>query len=382
MILNLKHLNKFVKYTKFKMDHIEKVVQLLCPLDQMGSLDLVQAYGHLYIFPPTILLLSVHVERKILLLHNKTLPQEFSDAPHMFVQVTQPLMAQLRQQLIDILIYIDDTFLHVPSINQLHINLAITRKLFADCGLTVNEEKSCLAPSQQMEFLGFLFDSVKFTITVTPAKSKALHNLVKSMLAKPCKRVTIRALARVIGKIVSIFPASDEALLHYRTLERFKTRQVCKFKNWSKMVELSHDCLSELKWWDLHLSNTVLSKSLHVLTHNEEIFSDASGYGYGSTWRGIEVQGLFTEKQQLLSINTKELLAIYYALGTHASKFEGKVVLIRCDNMTAISCIRKKGSSNLVRNRITEKIFSLTYAHKFKIQISCIKSKENISDSV
>ena len=45
MILNLKELNKFVKYTKFKMDHVDKVISLLRPLDFMGSLDLTAAYG-------------------------------------------------------------------------------------------------------------------------------------------------------------------------------------------------------------------------------------------------------------------------------------------------------------------------------------------------
>ena len=246
----------------------------------------------------------------------------------------------------------------------------------------MNEEKSCLVPSQRMEFLGFVFDSVRFTITVTPAKTKNIHKLVQCMLKKAHLKVSIRALAKVIGKIVSIFPASEEAPLHYRKLERFKVQQVAKFKSWSKLVKLSSDCVQELKWWDNHLSHNIISRSLHILKFTEEIFSDASGYGYSSTWRGIEVQGLFTEKQRLLSINTKDLLATYYALGAHASKLTSKVVMLRCDNMTAISCIRKKGSSHVVRNRITELIFDIVFTHRFTIQISYVKSKENISDSV
>ena len=50
MILNLKQLNKFVKYTKFKMDHVDQVTKLLQPNFVMSSLDLIQAYGHLHIF--------------------------------------------------------------------------------------------------------------------------------------------------------------------------------------------------------------------------------------------------------------------------------------------------------------------------------------------
>ena len=68
--------------------------------------------------------------------------------------------------------------------------------------------------------------------------------------------------------------------------------------------------------------------SLHVHKPTVEIYSDASGFGFSSTWNGIEVQGLFTEKQKLLLINTKELLAIYYALGAHAEKLSGEVALV------------------------------------------------------
>ena len=40
MILNLKDLNQYVKYTKFKMDGIEKVVYMMCEGDFFASLDL------------------------------------------------------------------------------------------------------------------------------------------------------------------------------------------------------------------------------------------------------------------------------------------------------------------------------------------------------
>ena len=57
-----------------------------------------------------------------------------------------------------------------------------------------------------MEFLGFIFDSIKYTITVTPAKRIAMQKLVFDFW-------------KIIGKIVSIFPACEEAKLHYQTFE-------------------------------------------------------------------------------------------------------------------------------------------------------------------
>ena len=51
MILNLKPLNKFIKYEKFKMDHIENVLNLLCPNMVLTSLDIFSAFSHLYVLP-------------------------------------------------------------------------------------------------------------------------------------------------------------------------------------------------------------------------------------------------------------------------------------------------------------------------------------------
>ena len=47
LILNLKPLNKFIKYQKFKMDNIENLVKMLRPLDWLSSVDIKSAYSHI-----------------------------------------------------------------------------------------------------------------------------------------------------------------------------------------------------------------------------------------------------------------------------------------------------------------------------------------------
>ena len=237
-------------------------------------------------------------------------------------------MVYLRDRLVDILIYIDDTFLHAPTSAELSMNLATTLDLFDKCGLLVNKQKSCIVPTQRMEFLGFLFDSVEYTISVTDDKHQALLNLITKIVKKPRSTMTVRHLAKIIGKIVAIFPACPKAKLHYRTLEHFKTKMVLVHGSWRKWIKLTDTCLRECEWWLHFLKSGPIVHSLHVHKPTVEIYSDASSFGYASTWNGIEVQGLFTEKQKLLLINTKELLAIYYALGAHAEKLSGEVALV------------------------------------------------------
>ena len=378
LILNLRNLNKFVQYTKFRMDHVDQVIKLLRPLDWMCSLDLTQAYGSLFLHPSHQKYFQFTWRGNFYCY--TTLPQGFSDSPRIFVKTTLPLMASLRRQLIDILIYIDDTFLHSHCPNVLIRNLNLTRDLFHNSGLTVNIEKSCLVPVQQMEFLGFVFNSVAYTITVTAAKQKGLLRLVSSILEKPQKPITIRLLAKVIGKIVAMFPASDDAKLNYRILDNLKCKSLAHFKSWDSKVQLTGACLKQLMWWKTFLMKAPISKSLAVPVPTIEIFTDASGFAYGSVKDGVELQGRFTEKQKKFSINTKELLAIYFALGAYASQLKDEVVHIRCDNMVAIFCVKRFGSRDVFRNRLVSKIYGLARKYNFQIVISYIPSKKNLSD--
>ena len=183
MILNLKKLNEHVVYTKFKMDHIDRVVQLLQKGHFLGSLDLVSVYSHLWIQEKYQKFFQFTWRGHYYCY--TTLPQGFADSPQMFVRCTNPIIAHLRKMLIDIVIYIDDTFLRAPTASELEYNLKITQELFAQCGLTVNVEKSCLVPSTHMEFLGSILDSVAYTISVTAKKREALTQLISPILAHP-----------------------------------------------------------------------------------------------------------------------------------------------------------------------------------------------------
>ena len=178
-----------------------------------------------------------------------------------------------------------------------------------------------------MDFLGFMLNSVSYTIEVCTDKHLALMKLITPILSHPHKKITIRLLAKLIGKMVSFFPASGKAKLHYRILEWFK---VCKLEElgcWSSSVKLDDRCLTELKWWSVYLQKPIV-KSLKTYKHTQTIFTDSSNIGFGSIWNGEKFQGLFTQKQKLLSINTKELLAIYYTLSTHAHGLRNEVVLL------------------------------------------------------
>ena len=71
-------------------------------------------------------------------------------------------------------------------------------------GFTIHEVKSTLKPTQQIEFLGFIIDSTKMTVTIRKDKMIAITNKIKKLMAT--KFPTIRRLAIVTGSVISLLP--------------------------------------------------------------------------------------------------------------------------------------------------------------------------------
>ena len=92
-------------------------------------------------------------------------------------------------------------------------------------------------------------------------KCLSLKKLISPIVLRPHKKVTIRMLAKIIGKIVSFFPASDKAKLYYRMLECFKVHKLDELGSWSSDVRLDKRCLNELQWWLVYLKTPIV-KSL------------------------------------------------------------------------------------------------------------------------
>ena len=166
--------------------------------------------------------------------------------------------------------------------------------------------------------------------------------------------------------MVALFPASDHGPLHYRDLERFKIVALRKAGSWNKKTTLTPNCLAEMQWWGDYLS-TVPCKSLLQVKYDTHLYSDSSGEGWVCLCKGAKVNGTFSEKQKLLSINTKELLAIYYGLQCLKDKLKESNILCMCDNTTAVSCILKKGARDRVRDKITKAIFELVWGMNSQI---------------
>ena len=114
------------------------------------------------------------------------------------------------------------------------------------------------------------------------------------------------------------------------------------------------------------------------LKHDRELHTDSSGFGWGSSLDNHdEANGLFTPNQQKYSINTKELLAVYYALKSFKQSIAGQKLKIFTDNTTALSCLLKHGSQHEFRDLLTRKIFAFCFHNRIQITAGFISGISN-----
>ena len=154
-----------------------------------------------------------------------------------------------------LIIYLDDLFIMAESkaLSIEHTNLAIT--LLTTLGFVINEDKSVTSPTQELEFLGFLVNSMTMTLSLSPGKIKNIR--------KDCQRlvnsriVSVRNIARLLGKLSASIQAIFPAPLHYQYLLRAKNQALKEHQSYEAMVTLDEAAIEELQWWrdQLHAWN-------------------------------------------------------------------------------------------------------------------------------
>lgn len=151
--------------------------------------------------------------------------------------------------------------------------------LFNKTGFTIHPEKSVLEPVQKIAFLGFLIDSIKMIVTLTPEKASELAKLCAETIRK--REITIRVFVRIIGKMIAAEPAVQYAPFHYIVLKNEKERCLKSKKgNFDAKLTLSEIARRDLNWWfeNIHSSFcAIVRKPVDTLLQ-----TDSSGTGWGA----------------------------------------------------------------------------------------------------
>ena len=89
-----------------------------------------------------------------------------SSSPSVFTKVMKPVFAYLRSQFGHTCLgYIDDSFYLEDSYMECELATLRAVQLIISLGFKVYAEKSVIIPTQTLEFLGFVLDSIRMIVT-------------------------------------------------------------------------------------------------------------------------------------------------------------------------------------------------------------------------
>ena len=186
------------------METVDSVADLIQPHCYMTSIDLKDAYYLVKISEEDTKYLKFY--KGNFFLKFVVLPNGLSSGPREFTKLTKPPIACLRIEGVIVAIYIDDIIVIGDTYKECITGTIKTTKLFLKLRFILQQEKSSLQPSQEITYLGFVFNSKEMLVTLTSEKREKILESCKSFFKKDS--FTIRELSRLIGTLTSTFPGN------------------------------------------------------------------------------------------------------------------------------------------------------------------------------
>jgi hypothetical protein len=373
-ILNLRKLNEFIDPPHFKLEDIRSALSLVSRGDFLGSIDLKDAYFLIPIHKGHRKFLRFKFKGKIF--QFLCLPFGLCTSPYTFTKIMKPVVNKLRLQGIVLVLYLDDfLFIHKSKVGCEGI-IAKTVKFLEHLGFIINCQKSSLIANQTCKYLGFIINTVNFSLELTDRKKDQIIRLVNEF--EIGKAYKIRRFAEFLGVLTSACPAVAYGFIHCKRLERQKFLAL-KFNggNYEGNIFMIESMLEDLNWWKLNVA--IGSNPIKTQVFVMEIFSDSSLSGWGCYSNGMRAFGFWNEQERKNHINYLELLAAFFAIKCFASELSQCEVLLRLDNTTAIAYVNRAGGVQFPHlSELSRKIWEWCEERKIWLKASYIPSAENI----
>ena len=234
-IIDLKRVNEFIPYQKFKMETLKNIRSLLKEGDLMVKIDLKDAYFTVPLAEKSRKFLRFMWEGNIY----EFLCMMFGlgPAPRIFTKIMKVPMNLLRKLKIRIIIYMDDMLLMGVDLVEIIQARDTTIHLLESLGFIINYKKSVLDPSTLIEFLGVMVDSMSMSLSIPLGKMENLMKMCRETMNQ--KTMTMRKLAKVLGKLKATASGFSWAPLQTRYLQQILVEGSRKGLSYESHIPLS-----------------------------------------------------------------------------------------------------------------------------------------------
>ena len=339
VILDLSALNRFIHCPTFKMISVKDVRAILPEGAFTASVDLTDAYWHVPIARHFQKFLGFRLGRRKFKF--VAMPFGLNIAPRIFTKLTRPIIEELRQKGVRVIVYLDDWLVWADSVEQCLIDTQVLLQVLDARGFKVNLQKSRLTPQRRFEWLGVLWDTSTQLVSLPEDKVLSMTQDLLSFLNKTW--VTRREVERVLGKLQFaslVDPIGKNLLKNLNVYLRHFARRSLR----DKKVPFPPRLRTALRRW-LRPGTLRQSIGFRPPPISLSICTDASNQGWGAhSSSGESRQGSWSVSLSSCHINILELAAVYLALRSFKIK-KGTHVGLHSDNTTVVNCLNRLGSA-------------------------------------
>ena len=345
-ILDLRGLNRFLKVLRFHMLSTAEVLRTVAREEWFTSVDLKDAYFHVPIAPHHRQFLRFAFQGRHF--QFRVLPFGLSLSPRVFTRCVAAALSPLQSRGMKILPYLDDWLICAPSQSQVALDTTLLLSHVARLGLRVNLTKSCLVPSQSTVFLAVSLDAVAMKACPSPQRVDDILRLL--LLFREGRLLRYVEFLRLLGKLTAAATVVSLGLLSLRPLQRWLHSFHLDVR-WHRhrRLKVSRRCLLALAPWR---DRSFLLQGMpmgSIASRRETVTTDASLSGWGAVWQNRTAQGLWPAQVRSEHINVLELRAVHRALQLFLPFLGGRHVLVRSDNVSAVSHINHQGGTRSAR---------------------------------
>ena len=286
LVLDCRDINSHLIQFRFQYEDVSVAKQIFQKGDFLFTFDLKSAYHHIEIFEDhkTYLGFSWVGDGLTRYYQFNVLPFGLATAPYIFTKIIKVLLTYWRSMGHKIIMFLDDGLAGCSNFEDSLAFSKFVQTSLADFGFLIAHEKCVWQPSQNVNWLGFNWNLTSGSLHATSDRIDriitALDSLVYQIDSDDCNLVPARFLASVVGQVISLTQSIGR-------LVRLKTRALYRCidtrASWNAPVLVDHDAYEEIKFWRSEvrfLNDKGLSIECNVDTEIE-VFSDASGTGYG-----------------------------------------------------------------------------------------------------
>ena len=205
LVLDLRHVNPYVRKRKHRYEDLDVVTDILNANDFFTMFDLVSAYYHINIHPDFFKYLGFEWtfrDGTTRYFVYTVLVFGLTSAGYIFTKVLRPLITDWRLKGFRVLFYLDDGFNIADSETSCKSSTETISKTLTAAGFLINIEKSQLEPRQSGEWLGFHIDTRTMLYTVPQKKIEKLKTRLNEVMES--NTASARLLSNITGTLSSM----------------------------------------------------------------------------------------------------------------------------------------------------------------------------------